>query len=117
MPALPVARRHDVDVAVEDQRTIAPGAEGAGHEHRIAALDLHSREARMLGQEIEVGLEAIDIQAGSLHRDRHPILRRALRAGDRRNSDEVLHQPDACGRVERLQRPRFSPLLEHGSRI
>ena len=56
-------------------------------------------------QPIDIGLETIDLETRLLEHQRNQILRRALVTRDRRDAYQVLRQPDAGIRVERLQGP------------
>src|ERR1700704_6015918 len=114
MPGLAIADRDDVDMAVEDQRTLAFLTEQAGHQHGLRPLDLHPRKSWLGLEPADVGLEAVDLEAGFLERQRHEVLDRALVAGHRRDADQVLRQLDAGVGIQRLQRPGLWSLSDHG---
>ena len=62
---------------------------------------------------VHVGLEAVDLEAGLLQHKRDQVLCRALVAGYRWDSDQILREPNAGVRVERLERPGFWSLSDH----
>src|SRR3989440_4366130 len=113
MPGLAVTHRDDVDMPVEDQRAFALLAEEAGHQHGFGAFHLHSGKSWMGLQPAHVGLETVDLEARLLQEEGDQVLHRPLVAGHRWDPDQVLRQPDASVRVERLERLSFSSLPDH----
>src|SRR2546430_9024104 len=62
VPGLAIARRHDVDMAIENQGPLPFDAEQPGDQDRLRALDLHSGKTRMPFQQGNIGLEAIHLE-------------------------------------------------------
>src|SRR5260370_30393676 len=101
-------------MAVEDQRGLALVTEQAGDQHRFRPLHLHSGKSWMGLETVHVRLEPVTLEAGLLERQRHEVLCGALVAGHRWDPDEILRQPDAGVGVQRLERPGFWSLPDHG---
>ena len=76
-PPLVLARRHDVDVAVEDQRgrALAGDADAAP---RLLALDLLARVVGIGAQGVEVEAPQVDVEPEALERRGAPALHRDL---------------------------------------
>src|SRR5260370_21350694 len=101
-------------MAVEDQRGLALVTEQAGDQHRFRPLHLHSGKSWMGLETVHLRLEPVNLEAGLLERQRHEVLCGALVAGHRWDPDEILRQADAGVGVERLERPGFWSLPDHG---
>ena len=105
-PALAIARRHDVHVAVQDQGPVPTCSQHSCHQRGLVTLDLGSRKPGMGAQPRQVSLEAVDLQAGLAHGGGHPVLHRLLLSSDGGDPDQLLGQSQAGGRVQGCKRLR-----------
>src|SRR5260370_9375447 len=104
-------------MAVEDQRALALLTEQAGDQHRFRPLHLHSGKSWIGLETVHVRLEPVNLEAGLLERQGYEVLGGALVAGHRWDPDEILRQPDAGVGVQRLERPGFWSLPDHGGSV
>ena len=102
LPGLPVAHWNHVDMTIEDQRALALLSECAGDQHRFGPLHFHARKAGMRFQQIDVGLEAVDLETRLLEHEGDEILDRAFVTRDGGHPHQVLRQPNAGIGIERL---------------
>src|SRR5437879_10542243 len=66
-------------------------------------------------QQIDVGLETVDLETGLLEHEGNEILDRAFVPRDGGDPHEVLGQPNAGIGIERLQGPYLCPLPDHAA--
>ena len=113
VPGLAVARRHDVDMAIENQGPLPFDAEQPGDQDRLRALDFHSGKTRMPFQQGNIGLEAIHLEPRFLECERNQVLGGAFVARYRGDTEQILRQADARSSVECLEGSCLGPLSDH----
>src|SRR3989304_2774189 len=73
-----------------------------GHARQPRARDLAAREARVPGQLVGVGLDALELQARLFDQARHEVLDRSLVAGDAGGGHPRPQVPPQAGRFDGL---------------
>jgi len=96
LPATGLLDGDDVDVAVEDQRTIAFRANYAGDQDRFLAIDLHPGEAWMRLQPRQVRLKLVYLEPGRCHGAGDVVLRDSLVA-DNVSTGPLASDADGAG--------------------
>jgi len=102
--------RHDVDMAVEDQRTPRLGARTMRGDdiQRVGVIDRHGREAGMIADRVEIDRPDRGGVAARAKGAGHRLLRGLLAPAQRRAGHEFLEKGDLIAepRRDRVQYPR-----------